>query len=427
MELTLKVAIFIAAPTCEGNGACSLMAYPPEDSAARAEAHDPRGMAADGGLRMCHSGVAAAKYSIFALQYFQYYRCALAGGRRFVAGPLSVTAYPEGTLHGSVCATMANHAPTRQDDTTTQTASTLPDEATIRDADQASRNWRGGEPGDAPLGSEAHKRLFSRMLLDTFNPYKPAVIDWPKLSEDERERLVNLPIWDIAVQTEGKARMRMLGYAETVSDPLVREALELNGFEEGRHKQVLANMVAAYGIVLEPEPEYLKPRDTEWAYMKTGFSECIDSFFAFGLFELARRSGFFPPALVATFEPVMQEECRHILFVVNWAAWHRRNLSWWQRPIFELRLLGVWCALVWERIQTARDVGGGDNFTASGHEEMGFDVDFPGLMEVCLEENDRRMQGYDERLIRPALMPFIARTVLRFTRRPPSRRRRQIA
>ena len=90
------------------------------------------------------------------------------------------------------------------------------------------------------------------MLLDTFNPYKPAVIDWPTLDVQTRDRLVSLPIWDIAVQTEGKAKLRVMTYAETVADPLLREAIGLNGFEEGRHKEVLANMVQAYGITLAP-------------------------------------------------------------------------------------------------------------------------------------------------------------------------------
>jgi len=272
--------------------------------------------------------------------------------------------------------------------------------------------WRGGDDRRFGIGSEAHKRLFCRMLLETHDPYRPAIMEWPKLSDAERGRLVSLPIWDIAVRTEGKARLRMLSYAAAVSDPLVRKALELNGNEEGRHKEVLAHMVAAYGITLDQEPPYLAPRDTEWAYMMTGYSECIDSFFAFGLFELARRSGFFPPELVETFEPVMQEECRHILFFVNWAAWHRRNLPWWRRPIFAARVAAVWVALGLERIETARDVGGGDNFTASGHESLGIDTDLAGLMNACLDENGRRMARYDERLLRPMTVPRIARLLV---------------
>ena len=114
----------------------------------------------------------------------------------------------------------------------------------------AGRRWTGDDPGPIRLGSEQHKRLFSRMLLDTFNPYKPAVIDWPELDAAARDRLVSLPIWDIAVQTEGKASLRVKSYGETIADPLLKQAIELNGFEEARHKRVLANLVEAYGIKL---------------------------------------------------------------------------------------------------------------------------------------------------------------------------------
>jgi len=261
--------------------------------------------------------------------------------------------------------------------------------------------------------------LFCRTLLDTFNPYKPAVIDWPPLEPDARERLVSLPIWDVAVQTEGRARLNVASYAAVIRDPLLREAIELNAFEEGRHKSVLSNLVAAYGITLAPEPEYLPPRDPEWAFMLTGYSECIDSFFAFGLFESARRSEFFPPPLVDTFEPVMQEEARHILFFVNWAAWHRRTMPLWRRPWFELKVLSIWLVLIWERVRIARDVGHGvqdNNFTLKGAKTVGADLSVGRLMDLCLAENHRRMSAYDERLLRPAAVPTLARLVRRLLR-----------
>src|SRR5579862_6293112 len=259
---------------------------------------------------------------------------------------------------------------------------------------------------DGPVrrGGEAHKRLFCRTLLDTFNPYKPAVIDWPALDAEARGRLISLPIWNIAVQTEGRARLNIAAYAATVRDPLLKRAIELNAFEEGRHKHVLSNLVAAYGIALAPEPEYAVQGDPEWAFMVTGYSECIDSFFAFGLFEAAKRSGFFPEALVDTFEPVIQEEARHILFFVNWAAWHRRTMPLWRRPWFELKVLAVWLFLIWERLGLARNVGGGvqdNNFTVTGAKSVGDDIDVAALLDICIAENSRRMSRYDRRLLRP--------------------------
>ena len=295
--------------------------------------------------------------------------------------------------------------------------------STIADSSGAPQS---GADGPFRFGNDVHKTLFCTTLLDTFNPYKPAVIDWPELDAEARDRLVSLPIWDIAVQTEGRAGLNVATYGQTVADPLVRKAIELNAFEERRHKLVLSNLVAAYGITLAPEPQYVVQGDPEWAFLVTGYSECIDSFFAFGLFETARRSGFFPQALVETFEPVMQEESRHILFFVNWAAWHRRTMPLWRRLFFELKVLAVWIFLVWERIGIARDMGSGvqdNNFTVTGAKSVGDDIGIAELIDICLTENKRRMSPYDQRLKRPAAVPALAGLARRFmrggSRRPP--------
>ena len=274
------------------------------------------------------------------------------------------------------------------------------------------------------MGSEEHRRLLSRMMLDTHDAYKPALIHWPKLDEETRQRIVSLPIWDIAVQTEGRAGMNMKTFAESVTDPVLHEALSMNAYEERRHKVVLSDMVEAYGIELEPEPEYKRPRDPEFAYMRTGYSECIDSFFGFGLFKLAKDTGFFPPELIETFEPVMREEGRHIVFFVNWVAWYRRQLPFWRRPWFEAKVLAVWAALIAERISMARGMGDGNtkaqenNFTLNGSKELGVEVTFPELARICLAENDRRLAPYDARLKRPKFVPAMMRLALRFAGKP---------
>ena len=189
---------------------------------------------------------------------------------------------------------------------------------------------------------------------------------------------------------------------------------------------MLSNLVEAYGIGLAPEPEYRRPRHPEWAFMVTGFSECIDSFFAFGLFALAQRSRFFPPELVDTFEPVMQEEARHILFFVNWVAWYRRNLAWWRRPWFWCKVAAVWIQLVRERIGLARGAGAArdetpqdNNFTLTGSKAVAdIDLSAAGLIDICLEENERRLAGYDPRLLRPMVMPCLVRLIRRLLRDP---------
>lgn len=288
-------------------------------------------------------------------------------------------------------------------------------------ADRVSRHWTSRHQGPLRPGSDEHKAEVHRMFAETFNPYRPSVIPWPKLDPETLHRITSLPIWDIAVETEGKARLRMAAYAGDLRDPDMRMALALNAWEENRHKEVLSKLVAAYDIPLAVEPAYIKPRDTEWAYLVTGFSECVDSFFAFGLFETAKRSGFFPPELIETFEPVIQEECRHILLFANWLAWHRARLPWYKRIWFELRVWAVWVFLGYERIGLARSMDGDgkeraqdNNFTVNGAKAVSdVDIELVDLMEVCLAENDRRFSGYDARLVRPTTMPALTRFGIR--------------
>jgi hypothetical protein len=286
-------------------------------------------------------------------------------------------------------------------------------------AEYAMRNWTHQEPGKIRIGSPEHLQMFCQMLLETHNPYKPAVIEWPRLSPEALGRVTSLPIWNMAVQKEGCAAVSVQTFAERVREPLLRRALDMDAGEELRHKAVLSKLVQAYGIELQPEPDYPAPKDPEWGWLGIGYGECIDSFFAFGLFEVARRSGFFPPELIETFEPVIQEEGRHILFFVNWAAWYRRNMPWWRRPWFTAKVLAAWIHLIWQRIGMARNIENGSaaqdlNFTARGTGAVGIELKPSAMIDLCLTENERRMAGYDSRLLRPNSVPFLARLARRF-------------
>jgi hypothetical protein len=295
----------------------------------------------------------------------------------------------------------------------------MSDTLTPSEADHAMRHWTFRPIGKIEIGSAQHKLMFCEMLLSTHNPYKPAVIDWPTLAPSVLKRVTSLPIWDIAVQTEGRASIRVSTYAASVDDPLLREAITMNGDEEARHKVVLSKLVQAYGIEIAPEPPYPAPEDALRAWMLTGYSECIDSFFAFGLFEAARQSGFFPEELVETFEPVIQEEARHILFFANWVAWYRRSLPWYKRPWFLLKIASVWFSLIRDRVSLARgfDTSGAAqdmNFPANVGNSVAGAVSARALVDLCLEENERRMSGYDVRLLRPVTVPWLAGIVRRF-------------
>ena len=265
------------------------------------------------------------------------------------------------------------------------------------------------------IGSGEHKELLCRFFIATHVPFRPADIVWPELDEDSRRRLAALPIWEEAVRTEAMTAQAVLAMGEAEPDPYLAEAIRLQGYEEARHAELLAGMTRHYGIAVPPHAPTAPPNPA-WAFMRIGYGECFDSFFAFGLFALAQDSGFFPASLVRLFEPVMQEEARHIIFHVNWVAYSQAHLPYTRRPSYVFRRgLAMWLQLI-SRVRTARQVrtaadGAQDNFTMTAHTSLG-EITPRGFVELCLRENERRLAPYDERLLRPAFVPRVARTLL---------------
>jgi len=264
----------------------------------------------------------------------------------------------------------------------------------------------------SPAGTADH---LARFFLDTHIEYEPDRIQWPVLAADERTRLIGLPFWQEAVNTESVTSRKVMAAAQLESDAQLRKAIELQGFEENRHARLLAALTARYRIPIQTPPPF-QPRSAENDFLLAGFGECFDSFFAFGLIAIASESGYFTPRLVEIFEPVVQEEARHILFFVNWVKYRRSQLPWWKRPAYRARCGWLILKQVASRVKTARTLGGdnsaegsADNFTLSAHKDLGSNLTLHALLGRCLAESDRRMAPYDPRLLRPRLVPNVAR------------------
>ncbi len=272
--------------------------------------------------------------------------------------------------------------------------------------------------GTPIVGSEEHKRLFCQSFMDTHERYAPADITWPEIDEDSRARLAALPIWDEAVNTERETAYKVQRMATVEADPLVSEAIALQGFEEGRHAALLDLLTRRYGIPVKTRTEDLDREDPTWAFIRTEYGECFDAFFAFGLFAIARDSGFFPPPLVSLFDPIMQEEARHVLFFVNWIAYRRARMPRDLRVLLDFRRgLAVSLQII-SRVRTAFDLGGTeqDNFAMKSHDSLG-DFSIRGFLEICLRENQRRLEVYPPGLLRPRFAPRIARAALSVMRK----------
>jgi hypothetical protein len=263
---------------------------------------------------------------------------------------------------------------------------------------------------------EAHKVLFCRTFVETHLAFEPAALPWPGLDQDSIDRLRAIPFWDVALQAERNAGRMVTGVADLASDPLIREAIALQGFEETRHARILEEMLTRYGIAIaEPPPGGVKISKRTW--IDFGYEECIDSFFGFGIFGLARRIKFFVPELTDVFDIVLREEARHVTFFVNWISHDRalRNRS--AMPLQAIATAYGYARAVRRIVTTFAPKGNGPKmkgvgFGAEGAFKMFSDVTWRSFLQSCVDENDRYLSVMDPALLRPRVLPTIARMLL---------------
>jgi hypothetical protein len=180
--------------------------------------------------------------------------------------------------------------------------------------------------------------------------------------------------------------------AHLEQDSLLREAVALQGYEEERHSALLNALLVHYDIQIPQHAAPPLPQNIAWAFLRTEYGECFDSFFAFGLFAVAKDSGFFPAELVARFEPIMQEETRHIVFFINWMAYRQIQRGWVAqhlRAATSLRFYGrAMRRLVGTIRRGAEDNGQDFSATQASVFLDGFSTET--FLESCLTENVRR-------------------------------------
>ncbi len=267
---------------------------------------------------------------------------------------------------------------------------------------------------DIEAGSEAHKTLFCRHFIDTHLQFDPETLPWPELDEAELARLRGVPFWQEVYHTERRAGAIVDAFTPQVRDPVVREAVALQGVEEARHAKLIRVMIDRYGIDAHEQQMEQFPADLETAFIDFGFGECLDAFLGFGAFKTARESKFLPSGMFDIFDTLMAEETRHIVFFINYMAWRERErgLGGARRTLKSLRFYSRAGKRLFGMVKRGQEPNDGRDFAVTQANMFLDGFSFQRFVEDCVRENARRMGEFDPALMQPRLLPGMASLAL---------------
>jgi hypothetical protein len=267
-------------------------------------------------------------------------------------------------------------------------------------------------------GSPAHRDLFCRSFIESHMAFEPETLPWPVVEGDLLAMLRAFPFWSYARSIEERSGQMVERFAESLDDPLIREAVGVQAIEEFRHERLMAQVLTRYGIDAPRLPVF-DTRATREDFLVFGFGECTDVFVGLGAFTIARRKQLLPDSFFDIFALLLFEEARHVVFFINWWRYEEARAG---RGGFARRNLQA----LRYHVKAAMGTVGNAPSTPMPKLEGAFaeaftDVSPAVFLESALGAYRETMSKFDRRLVRPTLMPAIANVVLALIRMLPPR------
>jgi hypothetical protein len=269
------------------------------------------------------------------------------------------------------------------------------------------------------IGSPEHRDAFCSHFVQTYTDYDPKALPWPVLDDAALRRLRQVPFWEEVFYSERRAGAIVTAFTETITDPVLKAALALQGQEETRHANLIRVMNDRYGLGAPERPIENLGTNIETSFKDFGFGECLDSFVGFGLFKIAWQSEYLPSEIMQIFSMLMYEETRHIVFFINWMAYTEARKGWLAQMVSPLVSLRYYLRAVRRTAGMARrgkELNDGKSLSAMQVSMFLDDFNFRRFLEDCYTENSRRMSVFDQELLRPSFLPQLTDVALKALR-----------
>ncbi len=253
------------------------------------------------------------------------------------------------------------------------------------------------------IGSYESKKRFCQCLIESHIP--DSLGKWPTLEPLLRERIQSLPFWKECLLTQHYNVQIVCAFAQTLKDPMVKEAVTLQGEEQKRVVAAIQSFLETYSIPSPTLPVVTIPKNLEAAFIEVGYRNALDFFWMDGLRAAAHQAKFIPDELNEHLSLLFAEQTRHTVFLVNWMAYQKVKLK---------KRWGEWRAapVLWNRsgmfVRLMAAFGTKD--VDERPDAMRWMVRFSPetFLSLCLLTQEQRMQTFDAELLQPQLSVNVA-------------------